>query len=229
MQEDLVEICRKFTLSEDDFNVVIPEPYFPYIPENWNKVLVLAESQNLSLSNSEYVDELLRMTSEQRMARLGYDTEFVGVYPWDDGSIKLAIEASLKIRSEETGVSNAVLWSQRGSNGQNVNPEIGLEKASSRIWLQFFESLDPEMVVCCGKVAAQVINKSGWGGDVLHLRLPSRSAMSRISGMFSESDLMARYPEVRSVIDKNPAWVEGGYRLNKIFYACHAVSLSTKT
>ncbi len=43
--------------------------------------------------------------------------------------------------------------------------------------------------------------------------------------MFNEADLLNRYPEVKSVAKKHPEWLEGGYRLTKIFFACHAVSL----
>ena len=54
----LLTICEAFQRPKSE-NVVIEEPYIPYIPDKWNYVLVLAESQNLSSRNSDYVQELL--------------------------------------------------------------------------------------------------------------------------------------------------------------------------
>lgn len=48
--------------------------------------------------------------------------------------------------------------------------------------------------------------------------------MSRISGMFNSNDLLERFPEVREIAEKNENWIKN-YRSNKVFYACHAVSL----
>ena len=53
-------------------------------------------------------------------------------------------------------------------------------------------------------------------------------AMSRVSGMFDEADLLIRYPEVNDVINRHPTLLDDNFRRNKIFYACHAVSLQTK-
>ena len=86
--------------------------------------------------------------------------------------------------------------------------------------------MDPKKVVCCGNVVRDVIAESGHKGDVTHIRLPSRTAMSRVSGMFDGDDLLERYPEVKRVAEENPSWLEGGYRQNKIFFACHAVSMA---
>ncbi len=46
--------------------------------------------------------------------------------------------------------------------------------------------------------------------------------------LFNEADLLNRYPEVKNVVNKHPEWLQGGYRLNKIFFACHAVSLYSR-
>ncbi len=227
VHQQLIEICKEYILPAGE-NVVISEPYIPYIPDKWNRLLILAESQNLSFSNINYVETLSNMTIEGRIQRLGVSSDYVGVYPWDDGSIKLAVEASLKVQAIEVGVSNAVLWSQRGSNKENINPDLNLQVRSSEIWSKLLPILDPNVVVCCGKIALQVIKKSNWKGKVIHFRLPSKSAMSRVSGMFNETDLLNRYPEVSTVVDKHPHWLDGGYKLNKIFYACHAVSSQTK-
>ena len=60
------------------------------------------------------------------------------------------------------------------------------------------------------------------------LRLPSPSYLSRISGLFDEQDLLARYPEVEAAVTNHPEWLAGGYKRNKILFACHAVSVTRK-
>ncbi len=42
--------------------------------------------------------------------------------------------------------------------------------------------------------------------------------------MYDEDDLLRRYPEVKKVLDIHPEWGEQ-QRKNKVFFACHAVSL----
>ena len=223
----LVNECKKFILPNHSL-VVVREPYIPYIPEQWNKILVLAESQNLSASNSKYVEAILSGSSEDRIRRLGASADYIGVYPWDDGSIKLAVEAALQVSSSNVAVSNAVLWSQRGQNNENTNPDLDLQEMSSKIWSALLAIIEPEKIICCGKVAQQVIAKTNWNGTIIKLRLPAKTAMSRVSGMFNEADLLKRYPEVEEVLSRNPNLISSGCRRNKIFYACHAVSLQTK-
>ena len=224
IKENLLVCCRRYILASD--NVVIREPYIPYVPDEWNGVLVLAESQNLSSSNSEYVEHLRSLTEEQRMMRLGIDNDGeVGVYPWDDGSLKLAVEVAFSKKAERTAVSNAVLWSQRGDSGQNVTPDGKLKDLSAKLWTEMLGILNPELVICSGNVAESIITTTTWSGDRRKLRLPSPTAMSRISGMFEEDDLLRRYPEVKTVINTHPEWLDKGYRKNKIFFACHAASL----
>lgn len=224
--EKLIEICKSHTISNAEA-VVLVEPYIPCIPDPWNGILVLAESQNLSATNNEYVDHLKEMSVGDRITRLGYSSkDSIGVQPWDDGSIKLAVEAAFSVNSAEVGVSNSVLWSQRGNNNQNANPDFNIQLSSSKIWKEMLFILMPKKIICCGKIAQHVIEGSGYNGVVINLRLPSPNAISRVSGMFSEYDLLARYPEVKRVIDNKPDLLTGGYRQNKIFFACHAVSVA---
>lgn len=224
MKEELIEICKRYTLSDAE-QVVVPEAYIPYIPINWNKILVLAESQNLSKTNSKYVNSLKSLTSIERMQRLGHDNLSFGVAPWSDGSLKLAIESAFDDeKADSTGVSNAVLWSQRSATGANINPSNELIEISSKLWKEYLFLLNPKLLITAGKKAENVINKTGWNGKHICLRLPAKTAMSRISGMFKTDDLLERYPEVKQVVHNNPEWVED-YRSNKVFFACHAVSI----
>jgi len=222
IKKKLIEICEKYIL--DDTIAIIPEPYIPYIPNDWNKILILAESQNLSKTNQNYVDTLKSKSSNEKILRLYDSKNNVGVYPWDDGSLKLAIESSLNVEESKTSISNAVLWSQRNQTGANKNPKGKIKDLSTEIWDEFLKILEPKVVITTGKVAKEVINKTNWKGKKIALRLPSKNAMSRISGMFNEKDLLERFPEVKNVVDMHNDWVKS-YSLNKIFYACHAVSL----
>jgi hypothetical protein len=224
-ETDLLGICKGHILPEDA-NVVIREPYIPFIPNPWNRVLVLAESQNLSKGSDSYLRSLNALSAVDRMRRLGNIGNDVGVYPWDDGSLKIAIQAAFELNPEETAVSNAVLWSQRGSNDQNVNPDINLQDLSAEMWGQFLELLNPKLVICSGNISDRVINNVGWDGTRFKIRLPSRMAMSRMSGMFDEKDLLKRYPEVKKVVCAHPEWMGSNYARNKIFFACHVVSLT---
>jgi hypothetical protein len=228
-------VCEKHILP-DSANAVIKEPYIPFIPDNWNGFLVLAESQNLSVTNLPYVEGLSTLSTHKKILRLNLDMfeklnvlhledGAVGVQPWDDGSIKLALESAFSVCASKTAVSNAVLWSQRSNTGANINPEESLQSLSAAIWAKLLTTLKPSLLICCGKLASSVIRKTEWNGNIVNLRLPASTAMSRISGMFSIGDLRKRYPEVHNVAASHPEWLENGYPLNKIFYACHAVSL----
>ena len=220
----LIEICEKYTLSKND-RVVIKEPYIPFIPENWNGYLVLSEAQNLSAANSEYVDHLRSSKPEQRFFRLG-NLDNVGIQPWDDGSLKIAIQSAIGIQANETAVSNSVVWSLVNPEGNNENPSKELIKLSSSFWGEILTLLNPDYIITSGKVASDVINavnEKSW--QHIRLRLPAPNAMSRVSGMFPEKELLLRYPEVGREINDHPEWVEGGYRQNKVFFACHAVTV----
>ena len=225
--ELLIEICRNH-LPQNNIDVVIREPYIPYFPINWNEILMLAESQNLSNTNLQYVEYLKGLSSTDRLCRLRGPIN-IGIQPWDDGSLKLAVEASFGNKAENTAVSNAILWSQVNQSGNNQSPSNDLITLSINLWNDLLPIIKPQYIITCGNYARQVIEtinqkvQASW--KIIQLRLPSRTAMSRISNMFPEKDLLYRYPEVKEVIQKHPEWLEGGYRQNKIFFACHAVSV----
>jgi len=226
-----LEICARHVLPQE-LDAVVHEPYAPYVPQyrrEWNGTLVLAEAQNLSSCGDGYAERLKQMTPTQRFSRL-YLEASLRIQPWDDGSIKLAVESAFDCKADEAAVSNAVLWSQVDAQGRNINPSKELQGLSAAFWVDLLPAMKPKRVISCGKVAQEIIEKTTaktqgkW--EHVHLRLPSPSAMSRVSGMFSETDLMTRYPEVATVVWDHPEWVDGGYRLNKIFFACHAVSMT---
>lgn len=233
IKSQLISICKKYNCKED--NVVIPEAYIPYIPEKWNGVLVLAESQNLSGTNNNYVDKLKSFnTSLLKINRLYEFEEYLKIEPWDDGTLKIAIEAALGVKADEIAVSNAVLWSQVTDRKTNENPSGTINELSTKIWKEFIDIMQPLKIITVGKIAKIVIRniawekeeKEKWTDRTFSLRSPSKTYLSRISGMFDSDDLLDRFPKVKEVINQNTNWLEKkGLKKNKIFYACHAVSL----
>lgn len=219
MLEALLAVCRRYNAPDS----IIRESYISYVPRDWNHILVLAESQNLN--HDEYVQYLNSLTRMEKMRRLYLKQDEVGVRPWDDGHLKLAVEAAFGKVAAKTAVSNAVPWSQRKAAGKNANPDNDLQRLSSALWREMLGILQPKLVICSGKVAENVIKRTGLSDDkIKKLQLPSPTQLNRVSGMFDEDDLLIRYPEVKRVLDKHPEWGEKPYRKNKIFFACHAVS-----
>ena len=108
--EDVLAVCRKWRETAP-VEAMVREPYLPHVPENWNGVLVLAEAQQLAGAHT-YREWLNGLPSEQRMIRLSLKSpDGVGVGPWDNGIVKLALKAMLpEIDVEQTAVSNAVPW-----------------------------------------------------------------------------------------------------------------------
>ncbi len=229
-EEILLSICEQHTRLAPP-EVVFSEPYLPRIPPRWNSVLVLAEAQNLGRQSAAYREALAAKSPRERMVRLAGKGE-AGIQPWDDGSIKLAIAAALVCEPEETAVSNVVPWSRVDTDDNNATPSDPMIERAISFWKDLLPRTGPETIITCGKVAARVITAADdevGRRFVLHKwRLPSPSAMSRVSGMFSEADLLERYPEVAEVCSRHPEWADRPHRRNKIFFACHAVSTTAR-
>lgn len=231
LRQKLVKICLDYGAYQGSTDVVVDIPYIPYIPDNWNGVLVVAEAQNLNIG--AYAD----CSVERKICRLypDYDNTqsyavdgpfpILDVKPWEDGSIPLALKAALNLDPYKTAVCNACFWSRREGNA-NANPNKEMQDQSRELWKEMWCALEPhiEFVVTCGTIAASVFDFVG--GKRKKLRSPSPNAMSRVSGMFRKDDLLERYPEVKTAyeeikFDENDI----SYEQNKIFYACHVVSL----
>ena len=223
MKNALIEICNRY--RQNSKTAIVNEPYIPFIPEKWNGVLVLAESQNLSKTNNEYVNRLLSMSVLDRIQRLYQEPRTLGIQPWDDGSLKFAQKPALGLNSGETAVCNSVLWSQQNKNGANKNPSGQINQQSTIIWTEFLEIIKPKLIITAGKIAQTIILETKWKGKQLNLRLPSKMALSRISNMFDEQDLLNKYPDVKDAVTNYSGWIKT-FRQNKIFYACHAVSIN---
>ena len=231
LKNELARLWEYFILDAPA-EVVIAEPYVPYIPQNWNRVLVLAEAQNLSRRNQKYVDDLMRLSSKERIHRLGHWSGFVGVAPWDDGTLKLAVAASLGIEPDHTAVSNAVLWSSRVARGRNENPGKKLQARSVELWTRMLEVMKPRLVVTTGAVARYVISTvlrhTTVKPDHVVWALASPRVLMPMTSMISASELRKRFPEVDAVIRSQPSWLKDN-DARKILYACLAVMATRRS
>lgn len=227
--DELLEICRRHILpiayDVRPYYVVVPQPYVPFIPNNWNGALVLAEAQNLSKGSPD-VGWLTSATSDEKIFRLGRDGR-IAIQPWEDGSLKLAVEAALGIRAAQTGVSNAVPWSLVDEKDNNKNPTPKLINRSIGFWSELLHALKPAHIVTAGAIARHVITgaleKCDDNPTCTAWPLPSPRLFSPISQTIDEAELMRRFPEVEKAICQNPDWVKAR-RPNKILFACLAVA-----
>jgi len=226
--EPLLAVCRKF-IYEPESDVVIPEPYVPYIPENWNGILVLAEAQNLSEENRVYRDGLKGQSTNGRILRLinAQNKESIGVQPWDDGCVKLALKVMIPdINIDEVAVSNAVPWSCI-QKGKNANPTDQMKMQAGKFWKELFAAWQPNLkkIVVLGNVAEGVMRQAGKSEeDVFKLRLPSPNNLNRIQNMFDTSDLRKRFPEVEKAA-RAIGRLELIENRGHVLFVCHAVSL----
>ena len=224
--DEAVNLCREFADRAPD-GVIFPEPYLPYVPAKWNGVLVLAEAQNLGNPEAGHVLWLEGLPPEERIKRLyiahslGQD---LGVGPWDNGITKLALKAMTpNLCLNKVAVSNAVPWSCRGEGVANVNPTAEMKDMAVDFWRELFAIWRPELkaLILLGKVASDVMTRTGAGDDALELRLPVPQNLYRSCGMFDQGDLLTRFPEVRRAADELGVTPN----LSEVFFACHAVSL----
>jgi hypothetical protein len=219
---EVLAVCRAWR-DRSPAQAIVPEPYVPYVPRGWNGILVLAEAQQLARADT-YRQWLEGIAPDQRMVRLGQrQAGEVGVGPWDDGIIKLAVKAVLPdVDLGAVGVGNAVPWSRRSPQGTNLNPSDEMVQAAIGFWKDLLAAWQPtiRLTFLLGKVADTVGKAAGLPNRVC-LRLPSPNNINRICGMFGQADLLARYPEVQRAADS----LGSKPTLSDVFFACHAVSL----
>lgn len=178
-------------------------------PRTMEPGVSLAEAQNLSATHKKYRDKLLAMTPETRIRRLTARTDRkLGIKPWDDGLLKIAVEVMLGCRAEETAVGNAVFWSLIDRKDRNVNPTPAMIEHSARLWGQLLQQIRPERVITAGAIARSVMTKlpqSVPSMQVLGVQLPSPRVLSTLSGLFDGTDLLVHFPEVAAVKRGSPA------------------------
>jgi len=196
----MLEICEKYKNQAPE-NVMFPEPYLPYMPDKpkkWNGILVLAEAQGRS---SEYEERLRRRrTSVERMTRLGWKKwkeppplfpnkpNWIGVGPWDDKTVKLALQAVFEganlnhLKLEDVAVSNAVPWTKKRSGSKNENPDEYMKAKAKDFWKDIFDVWKPEIkvLVVLGNIAEEIMNAPGIKEKYEKSQLQFATTMARI-------------------------------------------------
>jgi len=228
IENRLIDCVRQFYTENkeaiENENVIITRPYIPYIPDEWSNILLLAEAQNLSTKYQSYVDKLNNQTEEQLFKRLD-DPRNLGILPWDDNSLKIAVEAGMHTDYRKVGVSNACFWSIRDDGGANANPTANMQTLSTNLWNRIFKIISPRVVITVGDVAHNIINASTYKGKHGNLCHPSSSYLSKFSNLVDESLILEKFPEIKTLDEMHPKWmVRGHYRQNKLFYAMHTIS-----
>jgi hypothetical protein len=231
LKSKLLAICSRYAGGPQ--GMVVEEPYIPFVPEQWNGVLIVSEAQNLAHGFNDYVDRLRGRSPEEKMLRLypevrralypGDDRRSgeLGVAPWDDGPLQLAASAVWDQQPSVFAVANAVLWSEATAGGANARPAAAREP-SGAIWSEFLAVLKPNVTVAVGRVAYDLLQ--GVGAEPVRWLSASPRVGTILSRLGESSELMRRFPEVRraqALFEKEapPAWIA---------YACHVVAATPR-
>lgn len=232
LKESLIQKCLEFKMNEHSEDNFDKYPYIPYIPNNWNGILVLAESQQLRGNNDgnlKYVNNLREYAPDDKnlISRLG-NTKInneggIGISPWDEGYIPLAMMSCFPDKMlNEFGVANAVPWHLDKSNRKQENDYIRMAKDFWEIVIPMLVNNGLHTVIRTGTYARDILNYNSLKKhveNVVYIR--SASQLERDAWLFNENDLLKRYPEIVSAIEKSGSIWNSSYH---IFYAAHAVS-----
>ncbi len=239
----LLRVCKSNRIAPYDYSKYKGElsrydiyPYAPYIPRKWNRILVLGESQLINAKNrgdKDYREKLLDACDDDCIFRLGKKEitgqkpdEFIGVVPWDNGFLKLAMLSCFpEFKANQFGISNMVPWEL---TKDNTRINTFLEYKSISFWKNILPVLKPKYIICSGEIAKETIllmdNWKSFDCKVFNL-LPVNS-LTRVSKLFNITDLLSRFPEVKKAIECNPKlFPHKEIALEQIIvYATHAVS-----
>lgn len=244
LQSKLLQICKKHKISD----LEIPEygkelkkydkfPFAPYIPKYWNKILVLAESQQLrglNDGNQGYVQSLLEADDEDLIFRLGNfnitrtkPEEQIGISPWDEGYIKLAMLSSFpEFTIDQFGVSNAVPWHL---DKDNKTQAALLNRKSIAFWKDILPVLKPEIIICTGVIADSIITDTGYcSNNICHqIHIRSASQLHFVAKKtYRWKDWLDKNPAMKELFENNNDLIESSIDPKRYFvwYAAHAVS-----
>jgi hypothetical protein len=222
LHDALFTVCRE-TPRLTEISTVVAEPYAPYVPPNWNRILVMAEAQNLA-GDTPYVQTLTGGSKEDRIRRLYKDAPaLLRIGPWDDGTLKLAVTAAWPdFTCDDFALSNAVPWSQAAGN-RNLNPEEALYGPAVEFWRRLLPVMNPARIVTVGETAREIVRRTTTKIPVLRWASASPVYLNRVSWLFDPDHLCSLFDSVRKAVDANQNWVST-HRKSKIFYACHAAS-----
>ena len=188
---------------------------------------MVAEAQNLA-GDTAYVRRLKAATQKDRISRLHWNAPAtLGIGPWDDGTLKLAVTVCLAWTSVVT--ISAVLerralvadrrWPERQPRRVTERPVgRGLEANTHR------DETSPDRDggqgrERCDSLPGRQCSTSSLGAPA------SPVYLNRVAWLFDSTDLLFRFPTVARAVAANPDWLKMN-RNAKVFYACHAASMA---
>ena len=218
-QEALINICRKkdyhIDLVEYGLNNFDKFPYIPYIPEQWNGILVLAESQQLrgnDKGNLEYLERIKKASEIDQITRLGNrkiapegPEKLVGIWPWDNGLIKFALLAALpNERIENFALSNSIPWHLDKNNPKQLK---FLKDKSCMFWQDVLNIIRPKTIICTGEIAETIISKTNYCNDDNACMQYNLRSASQLHWVAKKDFNIQHYPELVDIFDENIGFI----------------------
>lgn len=137
----------------------------------WDGVLVVAIAQNLSDTYAQYRTILEQLHSSEQFVTvwdrlnqnlLPVDGE-IGIGPWDDGTMKLAVASVLGAdEPQKVAVSNAIPWSPKAGSGSELLDD-DMKAAAIRFSSDILTNLRPTKVLALGAKARDVMKPTANG------------------------------------------------------------------
>lgn len=249
LKKKLGQICKDHAINDTElkyyngpFASYDRYPYAPYIPKNWNGILVLGTSQKIKVKNNgdkEYRESLLDLSDDYLIFRLGNQVvtgkkpdQFLGVEPWDNGFLKLAMLSCFpESKVNEFAVSNVIPWELSKENEIQNN---FLASKSINFLKAVLPIIKPKYIISASQMAqdSMLLGYSCKKMNFRYINLLAPGALRYIINLFDENDLYFRYPEVRCAFELNPKLIKRNnpnWR-HYVIYAAHAVSkIKSKT
>lgn len=232
LTDKLIQVSKKHQQTDPSVDEFDMYPYIPYIPNNWNGILLLGEAQQLSKNNErnrKYIEQLEKLDPLNQMMRLANKALFsdgqIGISPWDEGYLQMAMAACFpELLLKQYALSNAIPWHLNKTNKEQTEKYVEMARQYWYETLCVLIENGLRVVIRTGEFARDILN---WNyltkhcnlNDVFYLR--SASQLERVAYLFDKVDLLTRYPEIQMAIEKTEAKWQS---LNHIFYASHALS-----
>ena len=119
----------------------------------------------------------------------------IGVEPWDNGILGIAVQAALGGDPSSVAVSNAIPWSWTAGTAGEANTRPFNSKVialSAEFWREIFQEWTPERIVTAGAVAKRVMEMVKPSAQILSWALPS-PRLDPAAGMFDPAERMRRF------------------------------------
>lgn len=214
MKNTLIRISKKedyhIDSKEYDLNDFDKFPYIPFIPKEWNKILVLAEAQQLrgnNKGNITYRKRLKDATEQNQITRLGNHEinlkapkEMIGIWPWDNGFIKMALLSVFPNEGvEKYALSNSIPWHL---NKKNKNQFHFLMEKSIDYWKEILPVLKPKTIICTGDIAKKIITKTKYCCDDNGCKQYNLRSASQLHFVAKKDFDIQKYPELLNTFYK---------------------------